>query len=132
MDMIYPTFDDDLFKNCVIEWINNNEELFLQKLFKRQRYDRTQKIDYWETSWGEMLQHPHIRISTSKVARYFNDILTCDFFLIFFCLEFFVDAFEFLFQYLKRLYWNVIELMYSTLKVKVELEFLLNSKCLYL
>jgi hypothetical protein len=58
MDMIYPTFDDDFFKNCVIEWINNNEELFLQKLFKRQRYDRTQKIDYWETSWGEMLQHP--------------------------------------------------------------------------
>ena len=67
--MIYRTFDEEFFEKCVVEWINNNEELFVRKLFKRQRYDRTKKIDYWETPRGEMLQHPHIRIGNSKVAR---------------------------------------------------------------
>ena len=46
--MIYRTFDEEFFEKCVVEWINNNEKLFVRKFFKRQRYDRTKKIDYWE------------------------------------------------------------------------------------
>jgi hypothetical protein len=67
--MYSPTFDDELYKKCVIDWINDNEELFSNNLCKRRRHDRTLKIDYWDTAWGEMLRHPHIKIGNSKIGR---------------------------------------------------------------
>jgi hypothetical protein len=67
--MIYPTFDEEFFINSVVDWIENNDRIFLEDVFKRRRLNRTKKIDFWETNWGDMLLHPHINIASSLIAR---------------------------------------------------------------
>ena len=44
-------FDEDYFTECVMKWIESNEDVFVNDIFKRRRFNRTKKIDYWETSW---------------------------------------------------------------------------------
>ena len=62
-------FDVDNLCEYVIKWIESTEDIFVNDIFKRKRFNRTKKIDYLETSWGEMLCNPHIENSTSVVAR---------------------------------------------------------------
>ena len=42
-----------------------------EHLSKRSR-DRGPKINYWETNWGKMLQHPEIGDPTTKVGKQFR------------------------------------------------------------
>ena len=71
--MIHFSFDSDYFMKCVIDWINADGDIFVRDMFnennKRRRFNRTNKMNYWETPWGEMLRKPHIRTANSRVAR---------------------------------------------------------------
>jgi hypothetical protein len=72
--MAHPTFDSAFFTKCIIDWIHADGEIFISDVVnannKSRRYNRTNKINYWETPWGELLRNPHIQYASSRVARY--------------------------------------------------------------
>ncbi len=74
-------FDDNdvLFEqSCLIveDFISQDpqlfEEFFKSAREKRMRHGKRNKINYWETTWGKILQDPKVRDPTSKFGKLFR------------------------------------------------------------
>ena len=65
--MLSSDFDHNHFVNCVTQWIDRNDELFLPCIDKQRRFNRSRKINYWQTPWGEMLLNPEVSDTHSRI-----------------------------------------------------------------
>ena len=63
--------DESLAFEVVSDWIQINCDEFDHPR-KRALTGRTQKINYWDTPWGQLLQNPEVKVERSKWGKLFR------------------------------------------------------------
>jgi hypothetical protein len=71
------SFIDDLidapaFGEALYEFIEADEILMDKSLKEKKSRDRGDKIDYWQTKWGEMLRDPNSRNEHTRAGKLWN------------------------------------------------------------
>jgi hypothetical protein len=61
--------DDPTFLEALYEYIEADEDIIEKSLNEKKKRTGSDKIDYWETKWGEMLRNPNSRKEHSREGK---------------------------------------------------------------
>ena len=64
--------DEPAFAEALYEFIEADEILMDKSLKETKSRDRGDKIDYWQTKWGEMLRDPNSRNEHTRAGKLWN------------------------------------------------------------